>query len=61
MNELPSPRKAVTTKEITGHCIETIPVGTPFVVINTDDKRGYSITKDLSVTHIFNDEFVFTD
>ena len=52
-------QKAVTTKEISGSCIDTIPAGTEFTVTWFDEAKenGNSTCKGLGITHIWNDEF----
>jgi hypothetical protein len=63
--------KAITTKEISGSAIETIPVGTEFMItwINIDDYKAaqnnkynnsynsYSCCEGLGVSDIWNNEF----
>lgn len=50
--------RAITIKEISGKCIQTIPVGTPFTITwFSDEIGGYSICNDLGITSIYNDEF----
>jgi hypothetical protein len=53
-------KKAITTKQISGACIPTIPVGTPFLVVVKSGKRdyAYSTCKGLPVSSVWNDEYV---
>lgn len=51
-------KKAITTKQITGVRIPTIPVGTLFEVLY----RGvYSTCKGLPVSSVWNDEYVLIE
>lgn len=52
-------KKAITTKEIKGNSIETILVGTEFIITNYH--RNYSYCKGLAIFSIWNDEFKFLD
>jgi len=58
-------KKAITTKQISGACIPTIPVGTPFevLVVVKSGKRdyAYSICKGLPVSSVWNDEYVLIE
>jgi hypothetical protein len=52
-------QKAVTTKEIAGLAIKTIPAGTEFTITWFDESglRGNSMCKGLGVTQVWNTEF----
>ncbi len=47
--------QAVTTREITGACIPTIPMGTQFTLIAKGNV--YSSCKGIPINLIWNDEF----
>ncbi len=47
--------KAITTKEIKGSAIDTIPVGTEFTI--TSVLKEYSFCKGLGIFSIWNDEY----
>lgn len=47
--------KAITIKEISGNCIEIIPVGTEFEIIKIG--KMWSSCRSLGVTLIWNDEY----
>ena len=51
--------KAITTKEISGACIKTIPVGTPFEIFHIGDR--FSSCKGLGITSIWNDEYALVE
>lgn len=53
-------RPAITTKEITGMTIETIPVGTKFTARPCEkNDAGYSSCNGLDITLIWNTEYEF--
>lgn len=60
--------QAVTTQDITGSCIKTVPTGTKFTITWIDmseyhrdnDNRfsaSYSMCKGIGITSIYNNEF----
>ncbi len=51
----PARQKAITTKAITGHVIDTIPVGTEFEVSYIHEY--WSCSHGLGVTQVWNDEY----
>jgi hypothetical protein len=54
----PPKQKAVTVKEINGACIDTIPVGTEFLVTrNLAPDLPYSLCEGLCVNAVWNDEY----
>ena len=51
-------KSAITTKEISGSRIPTIPVGTRFeVLVLGNSKQSYSSCRGLPINLIYNDEF----
>ncbi len=50
-------RKAITIKEIKGNSIETIPIGTKFIIIHYGEE--YSSCEGLVIFSIWNNEFEF--
>jgi hypothetical protein len=50
-------KKAVTIKEISGSCIETIPIGAEFTIITIVAGRNYATCNGLGVTSVWNDEY----
>jgi hypothetical protein len=57
-------KKAITTKQITGVRIPTIPAGTLFEVLSVvqcGKRDAYSTCKGLPVSSVWNDEYVLLD
>lgn len=54
-----APLKGITVKEISGRCIDTIPVGTEFKVYNIHS--DWSVCEGLGITQIWNDEYVLEE
>jgi hypothetical protein len=56
----PPKRKAVTIKEISGTCIETIPIGTEFLITHVlSPDLDYSFCEGLDINSIWNEEYKF--
>jgi hypothetical protein len=54
-----NPYNAITTKEISGKCIKTIPIGTKFKVLDHGNPLGIFSCIGLGITSIWRDEFEF--
>ena len=53
--------KAITTKEIKGSCIKTIPAGTEFEIITIVEGYDHATCTGLGVTSVWNNEYRILD
>lgn len=54
-------KKAITTVEISGSCIETIPAGTEFTILAKAEGYNYHTCEGLSVSSVWDWEFKFIE